>query len=71
MDCVEVMALRNFRDEKLIGTKWGDAIVSTYYRISPSIASWVSQRPIAKKMLKNFIIGPFSQFIIKSKKNDK
>jgi len=38
-DCAELQTLRRFRDEELITTPDGQALVSSYYEIAPAIAA--------------------------------
>ena len=38
-DCAELQTLRRFRDEQLITTRDGRALVSSYYEIAPAIAA--------------------------------
>jgi hypothetical protein len=44
-DAEQVLVLRRFRDEKLIGHAAGDWFVQTYYRLSPPIADFIADRP--------------------------
>ena len=48
----ETNLLRRFRDEKLLGTYLGRLLVAVYYRISPSIADFISDKPRLKKTIK-------------------
>ena len=46
----EVVALRRLRDDHLLGTFAGRAVVDCYYRLSPSLASFIRQRTWARRI---------------------
>ena len=48
----EVMILRQFRNEYLLTNPIGRVFVDTYYKISPSIAGFIRQHPVLKKMMR-------------------
>ena len=43
-DCKELTMIRNFRDEYLVGTEWGNALVEEYYRLAPEIIKAIDRR---------------------------
>lgn len=43
-----VMVLRNFRDDFLLKTKTGKAVVDAYYRYSPPAAEFIAEKPVLK-----------------------
>ncbi|NPU90362.1 MAG: S8 family serine peptidase [Gammaproteobacteria bacterium] len=47
-----VKILRDFRDQYLLTNEPGKAFVETYYRFSPAIADWISQREAAKAVVR-------------------
>ncbi len=53
-----VIVLKEFRDNRLIQSFLGRAIVSFYYRISPPIASFLSKQIFLKKIVKYGILEP-------------
>lgn len=58
-DCLEVRALLNWRDERLLGSPIGRIFVAIYYRVSPRISlavynhSWL--RSLSRKIIKRII----------------
>jgi hypothetical protein len=48
----EVKVLRIFRDEYLLTNKWGKAFVRFYYRHSPEIARFISDKPALKALVR-------------------
>ena len=48
----EVRVLSQFRDEYLLTNSLGRFFVGTYYKFSPQIAEYISQRPILKKFIR-------------------
>ncbi len=48
----EVRALSEFRDEHLLTNPVGEALVKTYYRISPPVAGFINKHPILKKTIR-------------------
>ena len=55
-----VMQLRLFRDNTLETYNWGRAFIKFYYRNSPPIADYISQKTILKKLLYFSFIKPLS-----------
>ncbi|MDD5454291.1 MAG: C25 family cysteine peptidase [Candidatus Ratteibacteria bacterium] len=49
---VEVKALSHFRDEYLMTNSLGRFFVTNYYRFSPYVAEYISQRPALKKFVR-------------------
>jgi len=49
---VEVMKLRKFRDERLLTNMAGRAFVRWYYRHSPPVAEYISQRKAARALVR-------------------
>jgi hypothetical protein len=56
-DADEVMALRRFRDQHLVGTPAGDWFVQAYYRVSPPIANAIADRPVLKSIVRAGLRG--------------
>jgi len=57
--CVEVRALRAFRDEQLLKNYFGSIFVKIYYKLSPPIADWlIGKERISKKIriLLNYLV---------------
>lgn len=50
--CAEVRTLRNFRDDVMMKNKMGKAFVSIYYKLSPSVAVWLTDKPRASLIMK-------------------
>ena len=48
----EIQILRNFRDEYLLTNAVGQALVGTYYRISPPIAEFITENPGLKPIVR-------------------
>jgi len=48
----DIDTFRNFRDKKLLTNPVGQALVSLYYKISPSIANYVKRQPVIKSFLR-------------------
>jgi hypothetical protein len=51
-DCVEVAALRRFRDRYLLTNPVGTAFVRAYYRLSPPIAGAIARRPALRSVVR-------------------
>lgn len=51
-DCAEVLALRRFRDSKMMNNMLGRSIVAIYYKIGPLIAEKIKQDGIISKTLR-------------------
>jgi len=54
----EIDVLRDFRDETLLTNPTGQKLVEFYYQYSPPIADFISNRPIAKVLIKEALIKP-------------
>jgi hypothetical protein len=57
-DAPEVMALRRFRDERLLSLAVGRALVRAYYLLSPALAGWLKGRPWGQRLVRSFLLGP-------------
>lgn len=57
-----VMQLRLFRDNTLESYIWGRSFIQFYYRNSPPIADYISQKKTLKRILYYSFIKPFSLF---------
>ena len=51
----DVMALRRFRDERLLETATGRALVKLYYKLSPPLAAFIAERPLLRKITRTGI----------------
>lgn len=56
-DAEEVVVLRHFRDQHLLGNSAGDWFVRTYYRVSPPIADTIAERPALKAGVRVLLRG--------------
>jgi DNA-directed RNA polymerase subunit M/transcription elongation factor TFIIS len=54
----EIDRLREFRDETLLQTRFGEWFVSKYYRYSPPIAEWISRSERRKRATRTVVIRP-------------
>ena len=54
-DAEQVMVLRRFRDEQLLGHPVGDWFVQTYYRLSPPVADVIAERPWARAAVRGLL----------------
>jgi len=59
-DASSVVALRRFRDDYLLRHPFGRAIIAAYARVSPPIAGWLRPRPLARSIVRRFLIVPVS-----------
>ncbi|MDX1764025.1 MAG: S8 family serine peptidase [bacterium] len=64
----QVRVLQDFRDRYLIPNKPGKAFVSLYYRVSPPLAQWIAERPLARAAVRILLIPLvlFGSFMVKS-----
>lgn len=51
----ELRILREFRNKYLLTNPVGEIFVSTYYRISPPFADFISEHPVLKSMVKSIL----------------
>lgn len=49
-DCYELRTLRNYRDEYLLNTLEGEAVVEEYYDVAPTIVHRINQKADSKKI---------------------
>jgi len=54
----KVMILREFRDQKLLTHKYGEAFVQFYYRYSPPIADYIAKRKVLSEVVRVAFIEP-------------
>lgn len=64
----EVIILREFRDEVLLKTNYGRAIVRYYYMVSPLVAKFISRKELLKKWVKLIMTEPIVRYLRKNKK---
>jgi hypothetical protein len=57
---IDVLILRDFRDNTLCKSKRGQRFIESYYRNSPPIADFISNRPIFKKIVLHLFIHPLA-----------
>ena len=60
-DCPEVLALRRFRDERLLTSALGRLLVDAYYALSPPVARFVGARPTVRHRLRAWLIAPLAR----------
>jgi metal-responsive CopG/Arc/MetJ family transcriptional regulator len=58
----DINQLRKLRDEKLLTNSSGKKFVDFYYRDGPSAARFISNRPVAKVLVKNVLVRPAVEF---------
>ena len=63
LDSEEVIILRHFRDAILVNSVLGRLFVKIYYRISPSIASFIEGSPKACNVIRNVIVHPIARLV--------
>jgi len=54
-DADEVMVLRRWRDRGLYSSEIGKRFISFYYRVSPSIASWIRDRLLIRILVRKLL----------------
>ena len=54
-DAPETVTLREFRDEYLRINRWGRSLILTYYKLSPRIGSWLTERAVRTRAAKAVI----------------
>jgi hypothetical protein len=52
-----VKNFREFRDQYLVNNKLGKIFVDAYYRHGPKLATFISRRPVCKKILRTIFLG--------------
>lgn len=62
-DAWQVDTLRAFRDDVMLPTKIGRAANATYCHLSPPLADWIADRPLARKLVRNFFITPVARVL--------
>jgi len=63
IDSEEVIILRHFRDTILVNSVLGRQFVKIYYRISPSLASFIEGSPKACYVIRNVIVHPIAKLV--------
>ena len=58
LNAPEVLTLRQFRDEKLINTYFGNLFVKFYYTFSPFFAALISKSEALKKAVRIILLNP-------------
>lgn len=59
----EVMVFRQFRDERLVISKGGRALVQLYYFASPPVARLISRFEILKSVTRHFLLEPILRML--------
>lgn len=54
----QIEVLRLFRDQCLLGQPVGQWLVRRYYQVSPSLAAWVNEWPMARWLARKLIVEP-------------
>ena len=57
-DCPEVILLRSFRDQVLMGQRLGRVLIQFYYSVSPVVAEWLAKRPTFSVLIRKQILTP-------------
>ncbi len=57
-DTIEVLTLRNFRDQFLLTNSGGRVFVNIYERLSPPMAAIIDKSPILKRITRKLIVLP-------------
>jgi hypothetical protein len=58
-----VVLLRKFRDNRLLGSFWGNVFVETYYKVSPPLANFISKSDWLKSMSLTLLIKPLVNLV--------
>lgn len=53
----KVQVLREFRDDVLLASEWGRAVVDTYYKYSPDLACYIAERD-GVRMITRVLLAP-------------
>ena len=59
----EVNTMRIFRDEFLLRYQAGRLFVSTYYRVSPAVAQFISNRRPLRSFLRTVLLAPIVSIV--------
>jgi hypothetical protein len=59
----QVLTLCQFRDTRLRANRLGQWIITTYERLSPPLATWIAERPVARAWLRSLILAPALWFV--------
>jgi len=59
----EVVALRSFRDRRLLASRSGRSLVWTYYLLSPPLAGAISGRPWLRRLIRARLLAPLVKVI--------
>lgn len=65
-DAWEVLALRRFRDERLLESWLGRLAVAAYYRISPPLARGIERSPRLREWVRRALIQPLARRTMRS-----
>ncbi len=63
----KISVLRDFRDEVLLSTWWGEKITVLYYRLSPPLACYLDKHEKFQTIVRNILIEPLVGYIQLSK----
>lgn len=56
-----VVALRRYRDERLLRSYLGARLVAAYYRLSPPLARWLAARPRLRRLVRRYVVEPLAR----------
>jgi len=62
-DAPEVLALRGFRDRRLLASAWGRSLVQLYYQLSPLLADFIRARPRLRLLIRKSFLVPVNRLI--------
>ncbi len=60
---VEIVVFRAFRDEVLLSTRGGSKLVDLYYRFSPPVASYLTEKEKARTAVRLILVEPLVRFL--------
>lgn len=60
-DALEVLALRQFRDDKLLKTNIGKMFVRFYYVIAPPLAAVIAKSDLLKNLTRKYFLAPLAK----------
>lgn len=69
-DALEVLELRQFRDEKLLKSNIGKMFVGFYYFVSPPLATLISKSNILKSWTRKYFLEPIVTRLRQRTKDD-